>query len=173
MGNSHKNHLVWNQLLNQNQTLIEQSLDCPLPKLCPAIVLSHQDGRHSAVALLLKAALIQVSDYRILGASGFYEYYNINKARNSPPICWLLYIMKLHLVDFSVESHFLAVTAAVVVFEYIFPFIQHVRSPSDRNLLLNSHNFVLFSCVFKFTGPEVSSIVLGEVIFSRTFFKGM
>jgi hypothetical protein len=27
-------------------------------------------GRHSAVALLLKAALIQVSDYRLLGASG-------------------------------------------------------------------------------------------------------
>jgi hypothetical protein len=29
-----------------------------------------QDGHHSAVALLLKAALIQVSDYRLLGASG-------------------------------------------------------------------------------------------------------
>ena len=25
MGNSHKNHLVWNQQLNQNQTLMEQS----------------------------------------------------------------------------------------------------------------------------------------------------
>jgi hypothetical protein len=34
------------------------------------VALSHQDGRHSAVALLLKAALIQVSDYRLLGASG-------------------------------------------------------------------------------------------------------
>jgi hypothetical protein len=34
-------------------------------------MLSHQDGRHSAVALLLKAALIQVSDYRLLGASGW------------------------------------------------------------------------------------------------------
>jgi hypothetical protein len=41
----------------------------PLPKLCPAVVLSRQDGRHSAVALLLKAALIHVSDYRLLGAS--------------------------------------------------------------------------------------------------------
>ena len=71
MGNSHKNHLVWNQQLNQNQTLMEQSLDGPLPKLCPAVALSHQDGHHSAVALLLKAALIQVSDYRLLGASGF------------------------------------------------------------------------------------------------------
>ena len=70
MGNSHKNHFVWNQQLNQNQTLMEQSLDGPLPKLCPAVVLSHQDGHHSAVALLLKAALIQVSDYRLLGASG-------------------------------------------------------------------------------------------------------
>jgi hypothetical protein len=39
--------------------------------LCPAVALSHQDGCHSAVALLLKAALIQVSDYRLLGASGF------------------------------------------------------------------------------------------------------
>ena len=33
-------------------------------------MLSHQDGHHSAVALLLKAALIQVSDYRLVGASG-------------------------------------------------------------------------------------------------------
>jgi hypothetical protein len=47
-------------------------LDGPLPKWCPAVALSRQDGRHSAVALLLKAALIQVSDYRLLGASGFY-----------------------------------------------------------------------------------------------------
>jgi hypothetical protein len=46
-------------------------LDGPLAKWCPAVALSRQDGRHSAVALLLKAALIQVSDYRLLGASGF------------------------------------------------------------------------------------------------------
>jgi hypothetical protein len=46
-------------------------LDGPLPKLCPAVTLSHQDGHHSAVALLLIAALIQVGDYRLLGASGF------------------------------------------------------------------------------------------------------
>jgi hypothetical protein len=50
-------------------------LDGPLPKLCPAVALSSQDGRHSAVALLLKAALIQVSDYRLLGgASGFLHF---------------------------------------------------------------------------------------------------
>jgi hypothetical protein len=46
-------------------------LDGPLPKLCQAVALSRQDGNHSAVALLLKAALIQVSDYRLLAASGF------------------------------------------------------------------------------------------------------
>jgi hypothetical protein len=40
-------------------------LDGPFPKLCPAVTLSHQDGHHSAVALLLKAALIQVSDYTL------------------------------------------------------------------------------------------------------------
>jgi hypothetical protein len=45
-------------------------LDGPVPKWCPAVALSRQDGRHSAVALLLKAVLIQVSDYRLLGASG-------------------------------------------------------------------------------------------------------
>jgi hypothetical protein len=37
-----------------------------------------QDGRHSAVALLLKAALIQVSDYRLLGASGSYVLLKMN-----------------------------------------------------------------------------------------------
>ena len=56
MGNSHTKHLVWNQQLNQNQTSMEQSLDGPLPKFCPAVTLSHQDGHHGAVALLLKAA---------------------------------------------------------------------------------------------------------------------
>ena len=69
MGNSHKNHPVWNQQLNQNQPWMEKSLDGPLPKLCLAVTLSHQDGPHSVIALLLKAALIQVSDYRLLGAS--------------------------------------------------------------------------------------------------------
>jgi hypothetical protein len=69
MGNSHKNLLVWNQLLNWNQTLIKESLDGPLPKLCLMVPPSDQDDHHSAVALLLKAALIQVSDYRLLGAS--------------------------------------------------------------------------------------------------------
>jgi hypothetical protein len=48
-------------------------LDGPLPKVCLAVTLSHQDGHHSAFALLLKAALIQVSDCRLLGASGFSE----------------------------------------------------------------------------------------------------
>jgi hypothetical protein len=47
-------------------------VDGPLPKLCQAVALTHQDGRHSAVALLLKAALIQVSDYRLLETSCFY-----------------------------------------------------------------------------------------------------
>jgi Arc/MetJ family transcription regulator len=46
-------------------------LDGSLPKICQAVRRFDQDGRHSAVALLLKAALIQVSNYRLLGASGF------------------------------------------------------------------------------------------------------
>jgi hypothetical protein len=57
-------------------------LDGPLPKWCSAVALSRQDGRHSAVALLLKAALIQVSDYRLLGASGsmIYDFYDYSFA---------------------------------------------------------------------------------------------
>ena len=31
----------------------------------------------------------------------FYKYYNINKASNSPPLFWLLYIMKFHLPRFG------------------------------------------------------------------------
>jgi hypothetical protein len=49
-------------------------MDGPLPKWCPAVALSCQDGRHSAVALLLKAALIQVSDYRLLINKCIYMY---------------------------------------------------------------------------------------------------
>jgi hypothetical protein len=37
---------------------------------------------HSAVALLLKAALIQVSDYRLLGASGLVVSYKISYKLN-------------------------------------------------------------------------------------------
>ena len=51
MGNSHTNHLVWNQQLNQNQTLIEQTLDGSLPKLCPAVTLSHLDQMAATVQL--------------------------------------------------------------------------------------------------------------------------
>jgi hypothetical protein len=57
---------------------METSLDGPFPKLCLAVTLSRQDGRHSAVALLLKAALIQVSDYRLLGASALSNFQNFN-----------------------------------------------------------------------------------------------
>jgi hypothetical protein len=39
-------------------------LDGPLPKWCPTVALSRQDDRHSAVALLLKAALIRFSGFR-------------------------------------------------------------------------------------------------------------
>ena len=51
-------------------------MDGPLPKWCLAVALSRQDGRHSAIALLLKAALIQVSDYRLLGASGLFRKFH-------------------------------------------------------------------------------------------------
>jgi hypothetical protein len=44
MGNSHKNLLLRNHWANCNQTLVESSLDGPLPKLYPVIPTSNQDG---------------------------------------------------------------------------------------------------------------------------------
>jgi hypothetical protein len=43
MGNSHKNLLFRNHWVNCNQTLVEWSLDDPLPKMCPVIPTSNQD----------------------------------------------------------------------------------------------------------------------------------
>jgi hypothetical protein len=76
---------VWFQLSNWFQT---RRFLCEFPigsyvKLSSAVgailvegpnrlTLSHQDGHHSAVVLLWKAALIQMSDYRLLGASGYW-----------------------------------------------------------------------------------------------------
>jgi hypothetical protein len=76
-------------------------LDGPLPKWCPAVALSRQDGCHSAVALLLKAALIQVSDYRLLGASGY--SFSLRKKRKYAAyleLC-LLYILEKNNVSES------------------------------------------------------------------------
>jgi hypothetical protein len=44
---SHFNQLLWSRWANLNQTLVEWSLDGPLPKLCPVIPTSNQDGRHA------------------------------------------------------------------------------------------------------------------------------
>jgi hypothetical protein len=42
-----KNLLLWNYWANLNQTLLKWSLDGPLPKLCPVIPTSNQDGRQA------------------------------------------------------------------------------------------------------------------------------
>jgi hypothetical protein len=44
---SHFNLLLRNHWANCNQTLVEWSLDDPLPKLCPVIPTSNQDGRQA------------------------------------------------------------------------------------------------------------------------------
>ena len=46
MGNSHKN-LLRNHWANCNQTLVEWSLDGPLPNFCLVIPTSIQDGHHA------------------------------------------------------------------------------------------------------------------------------
>ena len=45
MGNSHINLLLKNHCANYNQTLVEWSVYGLLPKLCPVILTSNQDGR--------------------------------------------------------------------------------------------------------------------------------
>jgi hypothetical protein len=47
MGNLHKNLLLRNHWANCNQTLVEWSLDGPLPKLCPVIPTSNQAGHQA------------------------------------------------------------------------------------------------------------------------------
>jgi hypothetical protein len=47
MGNSHNNIFLRNQWANCNKTLVEWTLDGPLPKLCPMIPTSIQDGRQA------------------------------------------------------------------------------------------------------------------------------
>ena len=42
-----KNLLLWNNWANLNQTLLKWFLDGPLPKLCPVIPTSNQDGRQA------------------------------------------------------------------------------------------------------------------------------
>jgi hypothetical protein len=42
-----KNLLLWNYWANINQTLLKWFLDGPLPKFCPLIPTSNQDGRQA------------------------------------------------------------------------------------------------------------------------------
>ena len=44
---SHFNQLLWSHWANLNQTLVEWSLDGPLPKMCPVIPTSNQDGHQA------------------------------------------------------------------------------------------------------------------------------
>ena len=46
---SHFNLLLRNHWANCNQTLVEWSLDSPLPNLCPVIPISNQDGRQAYI----------------------------------------------------------------------------------------------------------------------------
>jgi hypothetical protein len=44
---SHFNQLLWSHRANLNQTLVEWSLDGPLPNLCPVIPTSNLDGHQA------------------------------------------------------------------------------------------------------------------------------
>jgi hypothetical protein len=46
---SHFNQLLWSHWDNLNQTLVQWSLDGPLPKFCPVITTSNQDGHQAKI----------------------------------------------------------------------------------------------------------------------------
>jgi hypothetical protein len=81
-------------------------LDGPLPKLCPAVALSRQDGHHSAVVLLLKAALIQT----LFEVNVFYPCHSNKKIQQSMSyatfIVHFIFTMHVYQVFFHVYHNF-------------------------------------------------------------------
>jgi hypothetical protein len=75
--------------------------------------ISHQDGHHSAVALLLKAALIQVSDYRLLGASGLSGVHAAKSLVSRVVLC-------RPLLSFIFRSLYLLPVLQIIAFDYPF-----------------------------------------------------
>jgi hypothetical protein len=69
MGNSHKNLLLRNHWTNCNQTLVERSFDGPLPKLCPVILTSNQDGHQAKNRKRGDENLKKSSPLKLLGQS--------------------------------------------------------------------------------------------------------
>jgi hypothetical protein len=55
MPNLHNRYSHW---ANWNQTLVEWSLDGPLPKLCPVIMTSNQDGRQAPIGFYVKLSSV-------------------------------------------------------------------------------------------------------------------
>jgi hypothetical protein len=95
---------------------------------CAAVALSHQDGRHSAVALLLKAALIQVSDYRLLGASG----------RISTCVVVSVILCELHtFARLSEFSHVYVYTSTLHGYIIVYPEFSYVFQYTDTGHLQN------------------------------------
>ena len=100
-----------------------KSLDGPLPKWCPAVALSRQDGRHSAVALLLKAALIQVSDYRLLGASGLFCVIALQSINlELPPFFILCDCIAIYLIGVTSLFYFARLHCNLLNWSYL-PFL--------------------------------------------------
>ena len=60
---SHFNQLLWNHWANLNQTLVEWSLYGPLPKLCPVITTSNQDGHQAKNITIFYNVTYAIFDY--------------------------------------------------------------------------------------------------------------
>jgi hypothetical protein len=61
---------------------------------------------HSAVALLLKAALIQVSDYRLLEASGFIKFrHNFGRGPSNDYFIKVWFQTRRFLCEFPIGSY--------------------------------------------------------------------
>jgi hypothetical protein len=109
-------------------------LDGPLPKLCPAVVLSHQDGCRSAVALLLKAALIQVSDYRLLGASGFIIQLYVIK--------FVSYLQQVGGFSLGIPVSSTNKTDCHDITEILLKMVLSTIKPNQTNHFLQFHNYI-------------------------------
>jgi hypothetical protein len=112
-------------------------LDGPLPKWCPAVALSRKDGRHSAVALLLKAALIQVQAPGSLWLS--------NSHSKFPKILTIFFNSQLHLtipiclfnsLILQYLPHVTHFPQTVPTLPFIRPFVRLLRHILHQHLFL-------------------------------------
>ena len=88
IGNSLQILLHWNYLLNLNHTLVEWFLDFPLSELYMVTCSIRLQLINGLLVIVIWETVCQVSDYRLLGALGFWF------------ICSLLFVF--HMIFYTI-----------------------------------------------------------------------